>query len=177
MKDKIILLILKIFTKIVSIIEIIIKKQQARINYNNGIALMNDSAITPTRASKESAGLDLYSSIDVDIEVGLIKKVNTGICISLPENSYGSIRDKSSLASKGLLTLSGVIDKDYTGEIIVIMTSLIEPIEIKKRQKIAQLIVSNIMYPEIEKVKFLKDTERNNKGFGEMDEINFSKRI
>ena len=54
------------------------------------------------------------------------------------------------------------------------MTSLIEPIKIKKGQKIAQLIVSNIMYPEIKKVKFLRDTERNNKGFGEMDEINFS---
>ena len=54
------------------------------------IVLMNDTAIIPTRASKESAGLDLYSSIDVDIEIGSIKK----------ENSYGSIRDKSSLASK-----------------------------------------------------------------------------
>ena len=139
------------------------------------IVLMNDNAIIPTRSSKESAGLDLYSSIDIDIEVGLIKKVNIGICIYLPENSDGSIRDKSSLASKGLLTLGGVIEKDYTGEIIVIMTFLIEPIKIKKRQKIAQLIVSNIMYPEIKKVKFLKNTERNNKGFGEMDEINFSK--
>ena len=137
---------------------------------------MNDNAIKPTRVSKESAGLDLYSSIDVDIEFGLIKKINTGICISLPENSYGSIRDKSSLASKGLLILGGVIDKYYTGEIIVIMTSLIEPIKIKKKKK-AQLIVSNIMYPEIKKVKFLKDTERNNKRFGEMDKINFSKRI
>ena len=38
------------------------------------IVLMNDSAIFPTRASKESAGLDLYSSIGVDIEVGSIKK-------------------------------------------------------------------------------------------------------
>ena len=43
------------------------------------IVLMNDNAIIPTRTSKESAGLDLYI-----------------ICISLPENSYGSIRDKSS---------------------------------------------------------------------------------
>ena len=136
---------------------------------------MNDNAIIPTRASKESAGLDLCSSIDVDIEVGSTKKVNTGICISLPESSYGSIRDKSSLASKGLLTLGEVIDKDYTGETIVIMTSLIKTIKIKKGQKIAQLIVSNIMYPEIKKVKFLKETERNNKGFGEMDEINYSK--
>ena len=133
------------------------------------IVLMNDNAIIPTRASKESAGLDLYSSIDVDIEVGLIKKANTGIFISLPENSYGSIRDQSSLASKGLLTLGGVIDSDYTGEIIVIMTSLIEPIKIKKGQKLAQLIVSSITYPEIKKVESLKETERDNKGFGEMD--------
>ena len=123
------------------------------------IVLMNDNAIIPTRASKESAGLDLYSNIDIDIEVGSIKKVNTRIFISLPENSYGSIRDKSSLASKGLLTLGGVIDKDYTGKIIVIMTSLIETIKIKKEQKIAQLIVSNIIYPKIKKVKFLKDTK------------------
>ena len=139
------------------------------------IVLVNKNVLIPTRASKSSAELDLYSSIDVNIEVGSIKKVNTGICISVPENSYGSIRDKSSLASKGLLTLGGVIDSDYTGEIIVIMTSLIESIKIKKGQKIAQLIVSNITYPEIKKLKFLKDTERNNKGFGEMDEINFSK--
>ena len=86
------------------------------------IVLMNDNAIIPTRASKESAGLDLYACIDIDIEAGSIKKVNTRICISLPENSYGSIRDKFSLASKGLLTLGGVIDSDYTGEIIVVMT-------------------------------------------------------
>ena len=142
------------------------------------IVLMNDNAVIPTRASKESAGLDLYSSIDVDIEVGSIKKVNTGICISLPENSYWSIRDKSSLASEGLLTLGGVIDKDYTGEIIVILTSLIKTIKIKKGQKIAQLIVSNIMYhPEIKKVESLKETERNNKGFGEMDKIDSIRRF
>ena len=53
------------------------------------------------------------------------------------------------------------------------MTSLIEPIKIKKGQKIAQLIVPNIMYPEIKKVAFLRNTERNNKEFGKMDEINF----
>ena len=133
------------------------------------VVLMNNNGTIPTRASKSSAGLDLYSSIDVYIEVGSIKKINTGICISLPENSYGSIRDKSSLAAKGLLTLGGVIDNDYTGEIIIVMTSLIEPIKIKQGQEIAQLIVSNIMYPEIKLVKFLKITERNDEGFGEMD--------
>ena len=120
------------------------------------IVLMNHDAIIPTRASKESAGLDLYSSVDFNIEVGSINQINTGICISLPKNTYGSIRDKSSLAAKGVLTLGGVIDSDYTGEIIIIITSLIEPIKIKKGQKIAQLIVSNISYPEIKKVNYLK---------------------
>ena len=133
------------------------------------IVLMNDDAIIPTRASKKSAGLDLYSSIDACINVGSIKKINTGIRVSLPENSYGAIRDKSSLAAKGLLTLGGVIDNDYTGEIIIIITSLIVPIKIKQGQKIAQLIVSSITYPETKLVKSLKSTERNNKGFGEMD--------
>ena len=130
------------------------------------IVLMNDNAIKPTRDSKEPASLDLYSSIDVDIEVASIKKVNTGICIYLPENSYGFIRDESSLASKGLLTLGEIIDKAYAKEIIVIMSSLIEPIKINKGQKIAQLII-----------KFLKGTKINNKRFGGMDELNFSKRI
>ena len=43
--------------------------------------------------------------------------------------------------------------------------------KIKKGQKIAQLIVSNIMYPEIKTVESLKETERNNKGFGKIDSI------
>ena len=57
------------------------------INYNNENSL------------DESAVLDLYSSIVVDFEVGPIKKVNTGIRISLPENFYVSIKNKSSLMS------------------------------------------------------------------------------
>ena len=56
------------------------------------------------------------------------------------------------------------------------MTSLIKPIKIKKGQKIAQL-VSNIMYPEIKKVKSLKETERNDKRFGDMDKIDSIKKF
>ena len=100
--------------------KIIIKNH---INYNNENSL------------DESAVLDLYSSIDVDFDVGPIKKVNTGICISLPENFYVSIKDKSSLESKGLLMLGGFIDKNYAREIIVLMYSLTKPIKIKKDKK------------------------------------------
>ena len=135
-----------------------------------------DSHLNFSVSSKESAGLDLYSSIDIELKWVRLKKINTGICISVPKSSYGSIRDKSSLASKGLLTLGGVIDSDYTGDIIVIMTSLTDTIKIKKGRKIAQLIVSNITYPEIKKFDSLKETERNNKGFGEMDVDNYKLR-
>ena len=61
------------------------------------------------------------------------------------------------------------MENDYTGEIIVIMTSLIKPIKIKKGRKIAQLLFSSIMDPEIKEVKYLKETERNGERFGEMD--------
>ena len=46
------------------------------------IVLINDDAIIPMQASKKSAGLDLYSSIDANIEIVSINKINTGICIS-----------------------------------------------------------------------------------------------
>ena len=57
------------------------------------------------------------------------------------------------------------------------MTSLIEIIKIKKGQKIAQLMVSNIIYPKIKKNESLKKTERNIKGFGEMDKIDSIKKF
>ena len=57
------------------------------------------------------------------------------------------------------------------------MTSLIKAIKIKKGRKIAQLIASNIMYPEIKKVESINETDRNNKGFGEMDKIDSIRRF
>ena len=129
---------------------------------------MNDKAIIPTKTTKESAGLDLYLS--------WFDKKSRYWNLYISSRKFLRVH-KSSLASKGLLTLGEVIDKNYTGEIIVIMTSLIKTIKIKKGQKIAQLIVSNIMYPEIKKVESLKETERNNKGFGEMDKIDSIKKF
>ena len=108
-----------------------------KINIKNYLKCDNENTLD------ESAVLDLYSGIDVDFKVGPVKKVNTGICISLPKNFYMSIKNKSSLVSKGLLTLGGFIDKNFSKEIIVLMYSLTEPIKIKKVEKIAQLIISN----------------------------------
>ena len=85
--------------------------------------------------------------------------------MSIPENFYVSIKDKSSLSSKGLLTIGGaIIDKNYAREIIVMMTSLTEPIKIKKGQKIGKLVISN------KKIKSLKKLK-------EMDKIDSIRRL
>ena len=95
-----------------------------KINIKNYLKCDNENALD------ESAVLDLYSRLDVDFKVGPVKKVNTGICISLPKNFYVSIKNKSSLVSKGLSTLGGFSNKNYSKEIIVLMHSLTEPIKI-----------------------------------------------
>ena len=108
-----------------------------KINIKNYLKCDNENTLD------ESGALDLYSRIDVNFKIGPPKKVNTGICISLPKNFYVSIKINSSLVSKGLVTLGGFIDKNYSREIIVLMYSLTEPIKIKKGEKIAKLIISN----------------------------------
>jgi len=80
------------------------------------------NAKIPTHGSKESAGWDLYSTHAVTIEPGHRTLVDTGISIQLPERTYGHIAPRSGLAwKKGLNVGAGVIDRDYTGIIKVLL--------------------------------------------------------
>lgn len=102
------------------------------------IKKLQDEAIIPTRGHKTDAGLDLYALYDCVIEPGEIVKCKTGIAVSPDFNSfrspklgyqetfssYCSIRDKSSLGAKGVKVFGGVIDDEYTGEIIVLLGNM-----------------------------------------------------
>lgn len=106
--------------------------------YTLEIKKLQDEAIIPTRGHKTDAGLDLYSLYDCVIEPGEIVKCKTGIAVSPDFNSfrspklgyqetfssYCSIRDKSSLGAKGVKVFGGVIDDEYTGEIIVLLGNM-----------------------------------------------------
>ncbi|MCG8531115.1 MAG: dUTP diphosphatase, partial [Desulfovibrionales bacterium] len=78
----------------------------------------------PNYATKGSAGIDLAACIDepVTLEVGEIKKISTGIAIQIPSPNFaGFVFPRSGLSSKhgiNLVNCVGVIDSDYTGEII-----------------------------------------------------------
>lgn len=107
--------------------------------------------LIPKRSTLKSAGFDLKSSEDCIIPAKSHKAVKTGIIVSLPPNSYGRIASRSGLSLKhGIEVGAGVIDEDYRNEIMVILYNHSdEDFMIKENDRIAQLIVQGVIYPNI----------------------------
>ncbi len=125
-----------------------------------------DSQI-PQRASPGSAGYDLYSHESTTLGPGKRKAVDIGIGMTVPVGTYGRIAPRSGLAFKhGIDVLAGVIDRDYTGLVKVILHNTGEQeFEIKKGDRIAQLVLEKIVTPKTTVVVKLKATSRTG-GFG-----------
>jgi dUTP pyrophosphatase len=123
-----------------------------------------------SKGSIDSAGWDLhYSEQDTDIMAGETKLLSTGIFLEMEKNMEAQIRSRSSLALKGLVVSNspGTIDSDYRGEIkVILFNNSKENKQIKKGDKIAQLVFAYIMPIEIEYTKILSSTDRGSKGFG-----------
>lgn len=132
-------------------------------------------AISPTKAHPGDLGYDLYALEDVDFTYGEVKKIRTGIGVCFPENYGGLVKDRSSMASNGFMTMGGVIDSGYRGEIAVIMGCFRSVHErfvvyrIKKGDKIAQLVPIKTTEWEVYTIgqsEEFAETSRNDKGFG-----------
>jgi dUTP pyrophosphatase len=132
---------------------------------------LSDNAIEPSVATPGSAGLDLYSTHDAEVRHGQITKVSTGIALTLPGTSVGVIKPRSGLAFKhGIDIVGGVIDNDFRGEIIVGLTKLTSGrVKIEQGQKIAQMLIHDVHFPELKAVNKLGETLRGDKGFGSSD--------
>jgi dUTP pyrophosphatase len=129
---------------------------------------LNPSAVLPTRASSNAAGLDLYSVEDVVLAIGKIVPVRTGLSVAIPQGSYGRIAPRSGLAVKhGIDVLAGVVDSDYRGELICVLINHGDSdFLIQKNDRVAQLIIEKISTPEPEWAESLATTPRGDKGFG-----------
>uniref|UniRef100_A0A2I3SWF7 Deoxyuridine 5'-triphosphate nucleotidohydrolase n=1 Tax=Pan troglodytes TaxID=9598 RepID=A0A2I3SWF7_PANTR len=126
-------------------------------------ARLSEHATAPTRGSARAAGYDLYSAYDYTIPPMEKAVVKTDIQIALPSGCYGRVGK----SFKKQVTISGVIDEDYRGNVGVVLFNFgKEKFEVKKGDRIAQLICERIFYPEIEEVQDLDDTERGSGGFG-----------
>ena len=131
---------------------------------------LTTTAITPTRGSPNSAGLDLYADADVLVSSGASVMLGTGIAIEIPMNHVGLVAIRSSVGKAGVALANsvGVIDSDYRGEIKLCLTYTAGNggHYIRKGQAIAQLVVTLYHHVELVEVDALSTTERGAGGFG-----------
>lgn len=126
----------------------------------------------PKRKSAEAAGYDLFVHSPGVIPAKKQVLVPLGIKIQLPERTYGRIASRSGLASKhGIHVGAGVIDRDYRGEVMVLLYNLSDvDYHYMANDAIAQLIIETYHAPDVEEIANLNDifgkTIRGDKGFG-----------
>ncbi len=132
------------------------------------IQKIHPDAKLPVNAYQGDAGLDLYSYGDFVLRPGERVSIPTGIKMAIPEGCVGLVWDKSGIAFKrGLKSMGGVVDSGYRGEIMVCLVNLDrEDQEIKKGDKIAQIVIQPFLSVDIEESESLEETHRGERGFG-----------
>jgi dUTP pyrophosphatase len=137
------------------------------------VKLLEEGARLPVVAHPgEDLGYDLFALEDVALEPRATVRVRTGISVEArhPETDAPLgllVRDRSSMASRGIATTAGVVDAGYRGEILVLMTNLGNAaIALKAGEKIAQMIPVPVLTGLVQEVKTLEASAREAKGFG-----------
>lgn len=129
--------------------------------------VLDKGAKMPTRAHETDAGLDLYAVEGKFIPAKDSAIFDTGVHVELPEGTTGFLKSKSGLNVKHGITSEGVIDVGYTGSIHVKLYNHSDVgYEVKKGDKISQLVVLPIQIHPLEVVDSLEDTDRGSNGFG-----------
>lgn len=125
----------------------------------------------PTRAHAGDAGVDLCSTIDLELPPGRRQLVGTGIAVALPFGTVGLIHPRSGLAARAGLSIvntPGTIDAGYRGEIKVCLINLdpSETISIARGDRIAQLLIQRVELADFAEVDALDETARGEGGYG-----------
>ena len=132
---------------------------------------LSEHAVTPTQSTSHAAGVDLHSAHPCIIPPGEHCLIGTDIAIALPAGTYGRIAPRSGLAlAHGIDVFAGVVDRDYTGNVGVILANHgQEAFNISRGDRIAQLICEKCIIPDVEIVQSFNsvaNNERGTKGFG-----------
>ena len=124
----------------------------------------------PTYATDGAAGLDVVAAEELVLAPGQRHAVATGFSIAIPEGYEVQVRPRSGLALKhGITCLNtpGTIDHDYRGEVKVILANLgSEPFEVRRGERIAQLVPAPVQKAQFVEVSTLSETSRGAGGFG-----------
>ena len=124
----------------------------------------------PSYGTCGAAGLDVVAAEDLTLQPGERRAVATGFAIAIPHGYEVQVRPRSGLALKhGITCLNtpGTIDEDYRGEVKVILANLgSEPFEVRRGERIAQLVPAPVLKASFTEVAELSETERGSGGFG-----------
>lgn len=109
-----------------------------------------------------------YSAYDTVVPARGKALVKTDIQIEVPYGTYGRVAPRSGLAWKNFIDVgAGVIDQDYRGNVGVILFNHSDvDFDVKKGDRIAQLICERIVYPKVVEADTLTETARGEGGFG-----------
>ena len=128
----------------------------------------------PRQQTAGAAGVDLPAALAADevvtIAPGRTAMIPTGFAIALPEGFEAQIRPRSGLAAKHAVTVlnaPGTVDADYRGEVKVMLINHGQaPFEVRRGDRIAQMVVAPVTAVSFNEQEVLDDTERGDKGHG-----------
>jgi dUTP pyrophosphatase len=120
----------------------------------------------------EDLGYDVFALESIELAPCSTVRVRTGIAVEARDPRTGEplgllVRDRSSMAARGLATTGGVIDAGYRGEILILITNLGEAVvTIRAGEKVAQMIPVPVLTGLVQEVESLEGSARLEKGFG-----------
>jgi dUTP pyrophosphatase len=135
------------------------------------IKLLDEGLPMPRYQHEGDAGLDLPSRVDFVLEPGERAMIPTGIAVAIPQGYAGFVLPRSGLAARhgiALVNSPGLVDSGYRGEMAIIMinTDKHQPFQIKRGDRIAQLVIQKVVEATTIKVSELDSTSRGEGGFG-----------
>ena len=128
---------------------------------------LDDGAYMPERAHATDAGADIRTPRRVHVGPASSVTVHTGVHIETPANHVSMLKSKSGLNINHNIVTEGVIDEGFDGEIVVkIYNHGREGYLFEQGDKISQLVIMPVIYPEFEQVDEISGGERGGDGYG-----------
>ncbi|MFH1503206.1 MAG: dUTP diphosphatase [Candidatus Diapherotrites archaeon] len=131
---------------------------------------INSEAIIPEYVHEGDSGMDVYSVNDCELKPGGRELVRTGLVFEIPIGYEIQVRPRSGLAiKKGVTVLNapGTVDSSYRGELgVILINHSNETYSVKKGERVAQIVLSQVEKMVLKEVGELSDTERGPGGFG-----------
>lgn len=126
----------------------------------------------PHYSTGGSSGMDVRAAIEnsITIPVGKVSLIPTNLSVEIPLGYEIQVRPRSGLAAKngiGVLNSPGTIDSDYRGEIKIILFNFGDKdFVINRGDRIAQLVIAEVIVANINEAEELNSSERGSGGFG-----------